>query len=416
MNIYTTFMSTNYKPKDYYKKNVQNILNQSFDNSTTVLEKEDSDCVEQENSFGSLEFHPIEARITSIIDPRTGDRVADDFKQLLFKDLDYSPQLGTRFRIGDNIWITYSTDTIKVFTKSIYIRRCNNVLGMQDKYGNIHYEPCYVDYKATKTSLTESYQMSVPYTKQVIMCQFNEWTRKIGLNDRFVLSGNVYKVSDRPRFSNVTTYMDLPNMLKLHVDYDGDNEYDRIDLRIADYKIPNYAITTLGERKGLIDSTQKVEYVVTLDGKPVSEEVEWCTQDETIAYIDDNEYIHYVGIGETTITCKMKNNEIFRTDIDVQVYAELQQTKEVVVEPSIDCILIGQTQTFEAFEFINGEKLDTNFTFEINGSNKRSYKISTDNNKFTITTIYSDDKPLEVKCIAEDGIFYNKIIELGGVF
>ena len=148
MAFYDFYMQAVSNPKQAWKEGFQALVDDQFENASTVQYD-----VEEEDGFGTLKFHSIECRINSLVDAKTGQRVNDDYKKIIFPDLDKAPDLGTRYRFDNNIWIVFSTDNIKTDTSSAYLRRCNNVLTIEDKYGVIHHEPCYIDYKVTETQL-----------------------------------------------------------------------------------------------------------------------------------------------------------------------------------------------------------------------------------------------------------------------
>ena len=191
MAYYDGFMACNHaRPKQYWKEQLQEMVNQEFENSSTVQYD-----IEEEVAFGTLEFKTLsECRITTLVDAKTGQRVNDDYKRIIFKDLTKMPELGTRYRFDNNIWMVFSTDNIKTDTSSAYLRRCNNVLTIEDKYCNIHQEPCYIDYKITESQLFKEWTLDVPQGRIYVTCQLNQHTQDVDINKRYIFNDNVYKV------------------------------------------------------------------------------------------------------------------------------------------------------------------------------------------------------------------------------
>lgn len=157
MSYYSNFVITNKNPKQKWKDGLQALVDKEFTNASSFTED-----VEEEIEFGSLEFKPINVRVNSLVDAKTGQRINDDYKKIIFPDLDYQPVIGTRYRFDNNIWIVFSTDNVKTDTSAVYVRRCNNTMNTQDKYGNIHREPCYIDYKVTENQLFRNYSIDIP--------------------------------------------------------------------------------------------------------------------------------------------------------------------------------------------------------------------------------------------------------------
>ena len=138
MSKYQSFMAAfGESPKEDIERQMQELVNEQFIVSSSFAPQ-----VYVEKEFGTLEFEKIEARVTHLIDSATGLRVGDDFKKITFRDLEYLPPMGGRFKFDDNIWIVYGTDNINSTTSACLVRRCNNTMNMLDRYGNIHQEPC----------------------------------------------------------------------------------------------------------------------------------------------------------------------------------------------------------------------------------------------------------------------------------
>jgi len=123
MNYYDSFMAVNGNPKDKWYEDFQEFQEQQFDDASTVQYD-----IEEEIEFGTLEFKPIRARLTTIIDVKTGQRNGDDFRKITFFDYTHRPAPGTRYRFDDNIWIVFATKNLKVSSSSVYVYRCNTTL------------------------------------------------------------------------------------------------------------------------------------------------------------------------------------------------------------------------------------------------------------------------------------------------
>ena len=155
MKYYDTFISNTPEPYDRWHDAMQALVDKTFTNSSTYQKS----GIEEEIAFGTLEFKPVICRVTTLIDATTGQRVNDDYRKIIFPDIKHCPELGTRYRFENNIWIVYSLENILTATSSVYVRRCNNTINTEDKYGNIHKEPCVIDYKINETQLQRSTEM-----------------------------------------------------------------------------------------------------------------------------------------------------------------------------------------------------------------------------------------------------------------
>ena len=134
MKYFDTFLQGTRKPNIQWHEALQAAVDKRFENASTYQEG----IVEEEIEFGTLEFRPINCRVTSLVNATTGQRVNDDYKKIIFPDLGYKPKLGSRYRFDNNIWLAYSTDNILSATSNVYIMRCNNTLNIEDKDGNIY--------------------------------------------------------------------------------------------------------------------------------------------------------------------------------------------------------------------------------------------------------------------------------------
>jgi hypothetical protein len=70
-------------PNNYYREQMQQLINSQWDN-TTMLQ-----TIEEEKPFASFQFHEIEVRMIHALDKSTRAKQGDDFRELIFKDIDY---------------------------------------------------------------------------------------------------------------------------------------------------------------------------------------------------------------------------------------------------------------------------------------------------------------------------------------
>lgn len=404
-------------PKEDIERQMQELVNEQFIVSSSFAPQ-----VYVEKEFGTLEFEKIEARVTHLIDSATGLRIGDDFKKITFRDLNYHPALGGRYKFDDNIWLVYATDNINSTTSSCFVRRCNNTMNMLDKYGNIHNEPCYIEYKPTKTSVGEFDRLSLPFTKQVMYCQLNKWTKDIGINNRFMFGSDVFKITDRVRFNRTETFNDeTMNTNRYYMDYDNLNEFDNVELGIADYKMPNWSITIdKTELYTNIGGSGTLTASVSLDDtEQAGEAVIWSSSDPNIIEInaDTGEY-NAVALGECVITCSLGGNSYYNTSIHATVAEESAENYENILTPEVDYITLNTTQKYSIYEYLNGEPTDTSFTIQ-QPHLPNYYKLTIiDGNNFTITNLkqYTNSDLEFILINNRDNSTVTLTIELGGVF
>lgn len=430
MSYFDTFVKSSKNPKEKWKDGLQELVNKSFENASTYQTD-----VEVEIGFGILEFEPIICRVTTIIDAKTGQRVNDDYKKLIFPDLDYLPKLGTRYRFENNIWLVINTDDIKTDTAAVYVRRCNNTMNFQDKYGNIHKEPCYIDYKVTENQLFREYSMDVASGRIMIQCQKNSWTTPIDINDRFVFGDDLYKIRNRARFDRTETFdNDSNTMVTYYADYDNEANYDNVYLGVADYKEYNYRIETIDQITNMFDFSGKIDWAVYCNDDLVDEPVFWESTDPNIAKIDPYTGVfEFLSVGNCSFIVTMINKQDVKKSIEIEVVTSMKILPEVVIEPNnIVKIPINNSVKYTVYEYINGDKTDSTFNILTSGLGTEYYHIETDGDESTGSNVFiiTSMKPnrtnlLKVTCVNrvprenEQGQIAYKakeiLIEMGGI-
>ena len=414
MSYYNTFMKSSKTPAEFHRTALQELVNYEFDNASTYYTG-----IEEEVEFGTLEFKPCNVRINTIVDAKTGQRVNDDYKKIIFQDLTYQPRLGTRYRFNDNIWIVFSKDNIKTDTSSVYVRRCNNTINTQDIYGNIHMEPCYIDYKVTETQPFRELRIDIPNGRIWVQCQLNKWTENIDINSRFVFGSNTYKLRESHKYDREKTFdnSSVP-ILSFYADYDEIAPDDNMELQVANYKEYNYIINTPNNLSGTVGESGKINYSVSLDGNNVNEEVLFESTNKEVIIIDNNGNYLMNKIGNCNIIVKLKNNTNYYSQIDVSINDTSVPIYEDILEPNINHIKLNKTQKYSIYEYKNNSKEDTKFDIKCYDVPENNYYFETDGNNFYITNLKTTENYLlKVICTnqrtLEETIFY---IKLGGWF
>ena len=405
MNYFDSFIKINETPNERWATRLQELSYKRFVNSSTFQTD-----VEKENTFGKEDYVPIVARITSLVDAKTGQRVNDDFKKIIFRDFSERPKLGAKFRFSDNIWLAFSVDNIKSVTSSAYLRRCNNTLNFQDKYGNIHREPCCIDYKSTETQLSAGETIAVPSGRIYVQCQFNDYTKFIDIDKRFIFGNYVYKVRYISDYDRQSTFdKDGCTFMSFYADFDNIGKYDNFELGIADYKDYSYIISCDTEINGKIDDTGRISFNVSLDNKVIDEEVSFeIINNDNVIEIDQDWNYHMVSEGTAIVRIYMVNAPNFYTDITFNVN---NKSNEPYILPDIKIVPINQTIEYSII-------FDMPLIIDIETENPAYYySFKKENNKFSITNYKTSNIPIYVNYKSEDESISGKFeIYLGGIF
>lgn len=404
MNYYDTFMNLTISPAQKWRDDMQEAINQRFDNASTYWED-----VGEEQEFGSLHFKNINVRITTIVDALTGQRNNDDYRKIIYPDCDHKITVGMRYKFNDNIWIIYSANNIRTDTASAYARRCNNTMNFEDRYGYVHQEPCYIDYKTTETQLTSGENIDVPSGRIEVRCQLNDWTKNVYINDRFIFGGDVYKIRYVSKFDRQSTFdADSDKLLLFYADYDNKSSNDNFELNIADYKKYDYRILCDTSITNKVGTTGKIDSTVTLDGVVVEEDVVFDNykHSEIIDVLEDGSY-QLLDAGECQIVAYMKKAPIYRTLINVKIgdYEE-----EPVVVPDTPVILVNKQVTYTI-------KYSQPLTISIETeAPKISYKYRIKENSVTIKNMSQSNEPLYIVYHNDDNTVKGKYkVVLGGI-
>lgn len=404
MAYYDTFLKLVPQPKQAWVDDMQEFIDQMFDDSCTV-----EYCIEEEQTFGEFDFAPVEARMTTIVDVKTGQRNGDDYRKLIFKNINHKPVLGSRFRFDDNIWICFAIKNTRTPTSSIYIRRCNQTLNFQDKYGNIHYEPCYVDYKLNETQMDVEDQITIPKGRLNVVCQLNKWTYDIDVEKRYIIGEDVYKARYRAKYDRAKTFERYSvGALQLYIEYDVKGYNDNFDLMVADYKEYNYSISCDTTIAGAVGDTGTISSTVLLNNGQVTEDLVYSVNNDTVASVDESGNYTLLAEGEADITVSMKNKTDVFTSIHVTVGSE---DTDAYVTPDVPTIKLNKTVTYE----IKCSK-DLDIQLETNASTD-CYKFAVlGNNKFSVRNMKQTRYLLKVNYASEDGeITGTYTIRLGGM-
>ena len=417
MKYYDTFISNTPEPYDRWHDAMQALIDKTFTNSSTYQKS----GIEEEIAFGTLEFKPVICRVTTLIDATTGQRVNDDYRKIIFSDIKHCPELGTRYRFENNIWIVYSLENILTATSSVYVRRCNNTINTEDKYGNIHKEPCVIDYKINETQLQRSTEMEVANSRLQVFCQDNVYSDRVSINNRFIFGSSVYKIRSRGDYDLRETFnSESQKIINFYVDLDNISDDDRFDLGIANYVEHNYtAIIPTSNIENVIGFTGKLNAQILLDGEETDEEVIWESTSPSVAEIDP-----YTGefkllkLGECGFIATMVNKPDVTSAVQVKVSNVLPMVSKIVIDPVSKFVKLNARQTFSVYEYVNNVATNTVFTFTFSGANSRYYKISdVDGNHFTVLNLRPSDERLIVSCVSDtsDTRITEFEIELGGL-
>ena len=175
-------------PNNYYREHMQALINSQWDNTTMLY------TIEEEYPFASFEFREIDVHMVHALDKSTRQKQGDDFRELIFKDIDYTVNLGAYYKFSDAYWLAINLDELNRTTKNIIIRRCNNVLKWKDYNNVVHEYPCVLEYDTTAASPRVDNNVITPNNRVRVIVQANNDTLPFKVNKRFIFGDRPFKI------------------------------------------------------------------------------------------------------------------------------------------------------------------------------------------------------------------------------
>lgn len=201
------------EPVDYWKELRQAATNDVWNDTATV------ETVLGQNSVGSLEYSKESVQLTSVLDPKTGKQLGDDYRKIIYKTLADSlihkdttktnRFWGKYYKFRDYTWLTVNTNTIMGSSASAILERCNNWLKWYDKQGILHQWECVFERSLSSTSFDYGSEgVAEVGSKTLIRVQRNSETDSIPFNQRFIFDGHAFQV-DQINNHISSTYMEI---------------------------------------------------------------------------------------------------------------------------------------------------------------------------------------------------------------
>ena len=191
LNTYNAYLNgVAQKPVDYWRELMQETVNSDWDNASTIEE------TQGQKEVGSAEFSTEELRVMSVIDPKTGNALGDDYRKIIYKDFENASRfMGKYYTFGGETWLTINTNTRIGATKSAILQRCNNTLKWFDNNSVLHTWACVFQRNLTGTAFIYGSE-GVPEVDadSVIKVQRNSETNLISVNQRFIFDGHAFQV------------------------------------------------------------------------------------------------------------------------------------------------------------------------------------------------------------------------------
>jgi len=396
-------------PKSQYRELFQKTLEEQFYNSSNWW------TIEEETSVGSALYENIDVRISHVINAETGLKLGDDWKTLMFENVDHEIELGKQYKFDDNTWLVINTEVTKNLTGTCTIRRCNNTLRwINESTGAYYEEPCCIEYlvKEPRDYSTQGSPFMTPGGFIHIETQLNPRTNLIKQNQRF-LFGNpehwtCYKIigTGVNDFKNVNTY-DNESAKILTLDLIANfvnDELDDIVDGVADVYTNTYTITlNKNSASGSPLNTVQLIADVVYNGKSTTRDIDWETSNSKIATVSTSGLVSLVASGSCAITATIEDNPVSGSCL-ITVGGSPVVNSEIRITPLQNYILEGSTQAYTAYLYENDivQADAITVTCSENSVPATSYTFSqTGANAFSISNILRDvSSYLTIQCVS----------------
>lgn len=334
-------------PNNYFRDQQQAAIDQQWDCTSAKY------TIKEQADFGSDVYNDIEVWIDYVAGLGSrGTTNGDDFRQLIFRDINYQVKRGLYYQFDGNTWIVYFSDEYSSLSKDAGVRRCNNVMRIVDpENGSIFSIPCVVDYDMTSPSVQVSSYILTPNNHATIMVQGNADTlRLFKLNTRYILGGRPFKLLAYQNALIDESIAPTPTLLYLDLYLDEIHAEDDIANQLADNGSYQYVVEIDSADMELTNgATGSLTASVSLNGEEVNREIMWSSSDTNIVTIDEQGNYQIVGTdGQScTITATLQGNTSVTASIQIAVVnTELLQAK-IMLDP-----VFNKIRQYETIDFV----------------------------------------------------------------
>ena len=325
-------------PNDYFRDQQQAAIDQNWDCTSakyTIKEQED---------FGSNVYNDIEVWIDYVVGLGSrGTTNGDDFRQLIFRDINYQVKRGLYYQFDGNTWIVYFSDEYSSLSKDAGVRRCNNVMRIVDpENGAVFSIPCVIDYDMTSPSQQVSSYIITPNNHATVMVQGNADTlRLFKLNTRYMFGGRPFKLLAYQNALIDDSISPTPTLLYLDLYLDELHANDSIENQLADNGQYQYSIEIDSDDMSLTNgATGSLSASIALNGEEVNRQIVWSSSDNTVVTIDINGNYKVVGINgqSCTITAILEGNSEISSSIQIDVVETESLQAKIMLAPIFDSV------------------------------------------------------------------------------
>lgn len=180
------------EPVDEWREIMQVSIDDTWDDSSTL------ETVLGQKQVGGRDYLEESVYLNSVINPSTGENFGDEYRKIFYRTYakaDTNKWLGKMYKFGGNDWLTTNTNTAIGAVTSAVLRKCNNLLKWYANDGELKEWKCVFSRNLNRT-MYEYGREGVPQSEGMttILVQYNDDTKDIFVNQRFLLDGHAFQV------------------------------------------------------------------------------------------------------------------------------------------------------------------------------------------------------------------------------
>lgn len=331
------------QPDEEYRANQQAFYDEQWDNTSARI------TIQEQEAIGSDVYNDVEVWINKVIGTTsTFMKNGEDFRQLIFRDINYRPQRGRYYKFEDNWWIADFQNYAEGLASDTTVRRCNNALRMIDpENGSIFSIPCAVDYDMTSPSVQVSRYVITPNNHAIVYVQANKDTMRLfKLNTRFMLGGRPFKLDSFQNALLEDINNKVPTILYLDLYLDELHGQDDVEKNLAYNGDYVYHVTVNSNDLTLTPGTEgELNATVTLNGSQVMRDVKWSSSDEDVVKITTDGKYQVIGTNRerAIIKAELVGNKDANGTVLITVANDSEITPVVLLSPIFTKIRQYQT-------------------------------------------------------------------------
>ena len=378
---------------------------------TQVMAKYSSDYVEAQvqglDLTDPFAWQTRYLRMADIVKPTAAiQRNFDDYKMILMADRDIEYIMpGSKIVTVGSTWLVINPLNISGSDGAAVVRRCNAVWNYLDFYGNVQSEPLVVENTRANANDSDN-QQSLLISKGYfnVICQYNDATRQIDTNTRFILGTGAYRVTGYSDFeTEFTGDYSTVRTLSFTVRYEEPNDaIDDMVNHVAGGKTFSWDISVEGPSSMRVGSMAQMQAKSVRNGEIVASTTEnpigyvWESSNESAFTVDENGIVTAIGEGSGTIRVKLAQNNEWHTNFPITVTESEDGVEFTTTVP----LSLGAYESvgISAAYFEDGEEQSNALTWTFTGAEDTAYSalVSTDGKSASIDAFGYSETPLTV--------------------